>query len=140
MLCSTTMAIQASSTTNSVSPAITALFEHPLGKPNYRDPFFPKSIRYTPIQKPEKGPNDASAPVDFYKDLIVKGISSGPRGRLAIINNQTVAVGDVSKITKGIQNNLLLSPLYVKIIEIKDRSVVIKVEGAPESKELPLKF
>lgn len=133
-----TSALAAPATNNVVMPT-QALFDYPLGKPNHRDPFFPQSIRYKPVEK-TPAPGERGPIVDFYKDLILRGINSGPRGRFALVNNQTLGTGESVKITKGTQNNQLSTPLYIQVLEIKDRSVVIKVEGAPEAKELPLKF
>jgi len=122
-----------------VSSPVKSVFENPIRKPNYCDPFFPKSPRYGKIIAVVTPGEKAPVVQDFYKDLIVKGISLGKR-RFATINNQTMAVGESTKIKVNPQGSPLGVPLNIQVIEIKDRSVVIKVEGAPESKEIPLKF
>jgi hypothetical protein len=114
-------------------------FENGAVKPPYRDPFFPKSSRYlvnqaaTPTPKSPGEPQTPPPPVDCYADIVVKGISISTR-RFATVNNQTFAPGDelAVKTPRG--------SVKLKVLEIKDRSVVVKADGNCEPKELPLKY
>ena len=92
-----------------------------------KDPFFPESSRCQPAAPVDPGPGRGNVP-EFVS---LKGISINQGKKLAIINNYTVAEGEefslryANQITK------------VKVIEIKDRLVVVEVNGV--TKELPLR-
>jgi hypothetical protein len=118
-----------------------SVFENPLNesgfsKECFHDPFFPKSPRYQPkpvvVQPTIPGPTTQQV-VDSYAGVIVKGISFSPTRRFATVNNQTFAPGDKWPIKTP------TGTIVLKVLEIKERSVVVEVEGA-EPKELPLKF
>jgi hypothetical protein len=107
-----------------------SVFEDPVSKPGYTDPFFPKTKRFVPatpepIVIPEQ-------PIDKTQigELKLKGISGTSGNRLALINNQTLAVGETGRVrtAQGVLN--------VQVIEIKDRSAVVKIEGEKEAKEI----
>lgn len=73
------------------------------------------------------------APVIRYTELTLKGITGAKNRRFALINNQTLAVGEKAKVKLGEKQ------IDVLCQEIRDDSVLIKVEGEAEPKELKLK-
>jgi len=99
-----------------------------------KDPFFPDSMRRL-TATPAPAPNTTNtapvliSPVAFS----LKGIS-GPKGqRLALVNNTTLAIGEVTEVRSAGQ--------AVKILlrEIRDRSVLIEIVATGEIKELKLR-
>lgn len=97
--------------------------------PNFgRDPFFPRSQR----RKRTAAVEDTNVVVVVVaEDLILKGLSGTAEKRLAIINNYTFEAGEeyVLRMANG--------PVKVRCIEIRDRSVVISVNGL--TKELRMR-
>lgn len=89
-----------------------------------RDPFFPKSTRRGTVAST----NPVVEPVANFGNLALKGISVNNERRLAIINNKTFEVGEEGEVRVNGQ------PVKLKVTEIRDRSVVITVNGV--SKEL----
>ena len=93
-----------------------------------KDPFFPKTTRFT--RKAPKNDEEVVVVPDFPTELIPRGISLVGGKKLAIINYQTVAeheefsVKANGKVIKG------------QCVEIKEKSVVLKVNGV--TKELSL--
>jgi len=92
-----------------------------------KDPFFPESSRIQPPAAVDPNPTRPNVP-EF---ISCKGISINQGKKLAIINNYTVAEGE--EFTLRYANQIT----KVKLIEIKDRLVVVEVNGV--SKELPLR-
>jgi hypothetical protein len=91
------------------------------------DPFFPNSdSRKASVQVPD---TDHGPSVPAYISL--KGISISQGRKLAIINNYTLAEGEEFTLRYGGQ------AVRVKCLEIKERLVLIQVNGA--TKELPLR-
>ena len=91
------------------------------------------------IVKP--GPAPASGPTNWvvagakpvnYSKLELKIISGLPHKRIATINNQSFFAGDSLKVTVGTNR------LAVTCQEIRERSVVVKVAGETEPRELKL--
>ena len=73
-----------------------------------------------------------TGPPPRYKDLVLKTIS-GPRGRrLALINNQTFSAGEAARV------RLNDSEVKVRCVEIRERSVLVSVEGQEAPRELAL--
>ena len=73
-----------------------------------------------------------AGPPPRYKDLILKTIS-GPRARrLALINNQTFSAGEAARV------RLNDGEVKVRCVEIRDRSVLVSVEGQAAPRELVL--
>ncbi len=68
--------------------------------------------------------------VKRYDDLKLTGLSGTAARRFAIVNNQTFAPGETARVK--------LKDGEVKVLckEIRDRSVVVQLEGATEAKEL----
>lgn len=82
-------------------------------------------VRNTPAASPAQSPASAAK-----RDLTLNGISGGKGNRLAIINGQTLAVGESAQI------RLAESQVKVRCEEIREDSVVVTVDGKPERKEL----
>ena len=91
-----------------------------------KDPFFPHSIRrgIAEIVTP-------NAPLADVRDLVLKGISGGKDRRLALINNRTVENGEEAEFKFGNRT------VKVRCVEIREKSVVIRVDG--QSKEIFLR-
>lgn len=87
-----------------------------------QDPFFPHSIRRGTVV-----PVNTNAPLGAMPDLVLKGISGGKDRRLALLNNRTVEVGE----------ELEMNHKKVRCVEIRERSVVISIDG--QSKEIFLR-
>ena len=91
--------------------------------PKGRDPFFPNSNRQS-MEQSENGENAATVV------LVVKGFSGSGSHRMAIINNQTFAVGDESEVlTAG-------GRIRIRCVEIRDDMAVVTVGKAPQRIEL----
>ncbi len=105
-------------------------FKEPL-PPSYTDPFFPETVRLH--KKPEvAGPVEDRKTV-LLEQIVLKGIS-GPVGRrLALINNYTFAAGESGAV------RLLKGTARIEVLEVKERSAVIKVENDPAPKEIFLR-
>ena len=72
-------------------------------------------------------------PPPKYVDLTLKSISGSGSKKLALINNQTLALGESGKVRLG------NGEVKIRVEEIRDKSVVVTVEGKPGRKELSLK-
>ena len=74
-----------------------------------------------------------AAPPAKFTDLVLKGISGTKDRRFALLNNQTLAVGDtaVVKLEDG--------SVKVRCLEIRERSVLVAVDGQTEPREIPLR-
>jgi thioredoxin-related protein len=73
------------------------------------------------------------APPQRYTELVLKSIS-GPRNRrFALINNQTLAVGESARV------KLEDSEVKVRCLEIRERSIVVAVDGQEGSREIFLR-
>jgi thioredoxin-related protein len=72
----------------------------------------------------------APATPNFYADLALKGISGAPGSRMALINNQTLMVGETAKVR--------VRDTRVEIVckEIRDDSVLVAIDG--QTRELKL--
>jgi thioredoxin-related protein len=71
-------------------------------------------------------------PPPKYTSLTLKSISGSGTKRLALINNQTLAVGESGRVRLGD------GEVKVRVEEIRDKSVVVTVDGKPVRKELSL--
>ena len=93
-----------------------------------KDPFFPNSIRR--IKRDDSG---KQSPIrDFSGLLKLTGIAGGVRP-IATINNLTFAVGEEQEVkVEG-------GKLKIRVVEIREKSVVISVEKQPQQIELKLR-
>jgi hypothetical protein len=98
--------------------------------PSGKDPFFPNSTRPTAgSQKPDVSPTPA--PVDASM-LRLRGITGPADHRIALINNRTFAPGEQGEVSAR------EGKLLIRCVEIRERSVLVTVEGQPEVHELKL--
>jgi hypothetical protein len=88
-----------------------------------KDPFFPKSKRRE-IQ-PMLNTNVVLQPGELPAGMVLKGLSGTKERPLAIINNYTFALGEEAEVRVGHQL------FRIRVIEIKERSVIISVNGTP---------
>jgi hypothetical protein len=95
-----------------------------------RNPFFPNSRRLRNRQ-PD---NSTKAPVtqDYSQLLVLKGITGPPENRIALINNLTFAKGEEAEVRAG------GGKVRVRVLEIRDKSVLINIPGMAGSRELLL--
>ena len=94
------------------------------------------SLTRGPAASPESLPLFSGAPTGpgpKYKELTLKSISGSGSKKLALINNQTFAVGETAKVRLG------TTEVKLRCEEIRESSVLISLDGKPEKKELPLK-
>lgn len=74
----------------------------------------------------------AAAPPARFTNLVLKSITGSANRRLALLNNQTVGVGESVKLPLGERT------VKVRCAEIRAQSVVVQVEGEAESREVRL--
>lgn len=74
-----------------------------------------------------------AAPPPRYTDLVLKGISGTKDRRFALVNNQTLAAGDTAVVKLEDGN------MKVRCVEIRERSVLLAVDGQTEPRELALR-
>ena len=103
-----------------------SVFIVPTSDTEGRDPFFPKSERF----HKRVISLDTSAPIPVVP-LVLNGLSGSGDHKLAIVNGHTLAEGEESEVTTTAGRTI------VRLIEIKDKSVVIEVLG--ERRELHLR-
>jgi len=72
----------------------------------------------------------AAGPAPRFTDLVLKSISGTHGRRLALINNQTFAPGDVARV------KLEDAEVNVRCLEIRAESVLVAVDGQPGQREL----
>jgi hypothetical protein len=90
--------------------------------PGYgKDPFFPRSSRLqaSPVVKTNALPSG-----ELPSGMVLKGISGTKEKPLAIINNRTFGEGEEAQLRVGI------GIYHVKVVEIKERSVMVSVNGS----------
>ena len=105
---------------NQLQPKPVAKKESPQPKPEPREeiPAFNGAVTY---------------PARVYTDLELKGISGRANARFALINNQTIGVGESANVKLGD------SVVKVKCLEIHDDYVVVSVDGANDRRELRMR-
>ena len=94
-----------------------------------RDPFFPASQRRRPMSQASvvASPNASSG---VLAHLVLKGIALNKDRRLALVNNATLAEGEKGPVRVNGQIVML------QCLEIRERSVLVSLEGDKEVKEL----
>jgi len=100
-----------------------------------KDPFFPKSTRHVPkvIIPAVNAPPDMSAFTQLLNSVSLKGISGLPGKHLAMLNNRTLETGE------HIEFKINSQPVKVRLLEIREKSVLIGIEGTAETKEIYLR-
>lgn len=95
--------------------------------PAGKDPFFPNR---------QRGPvvviSTNTTPTITPDALFLKGFTGPPDKRIALINNLTFVKGEEQEVRIG------TAKLKVKLVDIRDNSVIVTVEGQSEPKELVL--
>lgn len=71
-----------------------------------------------------------TVPTPVPDTLVLRNLSGAGTRRLALVNNQTLAKGEEARVRVG-QTNVL-----VRCLDIRDRSVVLRLAGRPEPVEL----
>ncbi len=98
------------------------------------DPFFPKSTRrQQKIVQPVET-NTPPQPNLLLDQLVLKGLSGVKGAPLALINSSTLAVGEMAEIRCGQGQSL-----KIRLREVRDRSVIIEVDGTGMTRELKLR-
>jgi TPR repeat protein len=69
----------------------------------------------------------------YVRDIVLKGISGSPNARFALINNQTLGKGETGNVKAGQKT------VTVKCLEIKEKSVIVQIEGIEQPREIGLK-
>jgi protein disulfide-isomerase len=96
----------------------------------------------TAEETPKKGQTGPAAPSQNgapalaparYSKLTLRGISGPPNARLALINNQSLGVGESGRIKLGDRE------VKVRCLAINDKSVTVMVEGEKSRRELRLR-
>ena len=100
-----------------------SVFIIPTASAQGKDPFFPLSTRLSPPPPPPVSPTDVAPVVVQSVQLDLKGISGAVNRRLAIINNQTFAVGEEAEVAVN------AGRVRVVCKEIKNDSVLVLVNG-----------
>ena len=123
------MAVHAGSDTNAPARPASVFADDLQGK----DPFFPDSVRRLQTIAHSSGTNSATRALTITTRLILKGISGSKTQPMALINNSTFSEGEAGEVRSGAQ--------YVKIRcrEIRDRSVLVEIDGTGEVRELKLR-
>jgi hypothetical protein len=125
-------ASKAGSQTNSVAAEVVipqSVFD--LTAKGIKDPFYPNTLR-SPIPVPAATTN--SVPVAALTSLVLKALSGGAGQRLALINNRTLEVGETAEVTTAGGGKI-----KIRCVEIKESSVLVKVDGQGEPIEIHLR-
>ncbi|MCL4177789.1 MAG: hypothetical protein KJ072_08580 [Verrucomicrobia bacterium] len=92
-----------------------------------KDPFFPNSTR-----RQHKAVVPDVAPAVGPTSLVLLGIIGPPERRVALINNQTFAAGEENRVRVPGGSSL------VKCVAIRERSVIVTIQGGTEQFEIQL--
>jgi len=96
---------------------------------NGKDPFFPTRNRGPIVVVPKPSTQDKEP---NWKAIALRGISGIGDQKYALINTLPFAKGEEGEVKVG------ATKVRIKVIEIKEKSVVISIEGVPGQKELVL--
>ena len=110
---------------------VQAIFIHPKGPQEGKDPFFPKSDRPYREFLPPTTPN--KQPISMTADLKLSGISGSTDHRLAIINNKTFEIGEEGDVPSGSDR------VRIRCLEIKDDSVIVQFVAGGLRREIHLR-
>jgi len=91
-----------------------------------KDPFFPNSHRRDPVAPVAP----STAPVHVAPTLVLRGIVGSPGRRLAIINNETMELGEESAVRTA------AGRVRVKCLQIDPDAVLVQIEGEAQPKKL----
>jgi hypothetical protein len=127
-LCVSCAAANADNKTNAPAPRPLAAFVDDAQRG--KDPFFPESARRNVQPIANAGKETQSIAIGAFS---LKGISRSALQPLALINNATIAVGESAEVRAAGR------PIKIRCREIRDRSVLIEIDGTGELKELKLR-
>ena len=96
--------------------------------PNGKDPFFPNRQRGVVVRQP----TDPAPKEPDWKALQLRGITGVGDQRFALINNLTFAKGEEGDVK--VKNG----KIKIRVLEVKERSVIIQIDGRTDQKELIL--
>ena len=86
------------------------------------------------VLPPEHGAQPSAKPAppakQQFDDLVLKGISGTKQKRFAMINNQTLATGEIASLQVAGKS------VQVRCEEIKDQSVIVSWNAGKERREL----
>lgn len=99
-----------------------------------KDPFFPASTRRL-ASLPRVAPSTNAAPAapSLFTFLTLKGISGTKDKPLALVNGTTMTLGEKAEVRSGYQI------IKVRCLEIRERSVLLELDGSKEIRELKLR-
>ncbi len=96
--------------------------------PGGKDPFFPNRQRgQAVVQKPQQLSREPN-----WRALQLRGITGAGNQRFALINNLTFAKGEDGEVR--VPN----AKIKIRVLEIREKSVIILIDGLPDQKELIL--
>jgi hypothetical protein len=121
-------AVNADNKTNAPAARPLAVFKDDLAG---KDPFFPESTRRT--AQPVTPGSTKESPAIAANVFSLKGISRSAVQPLALINNATIAVGELAEVRANGR------PIKIRCREIRERSVLIEIDGTGEMRELKLR-
>jgi hypothetical protein len=113
------------------APAMKAVFVD--AADSGKDPFFPTSTRRLETFTRATTTNIVAPSNALFSQIALKGISGTKSQPLALINGATVTVGELAEIKCGQQ------VVKVRCREIRERSVLVELEGRGEIRELKLR-
>jgi hypothetical protein len=96
-----------------------------------KDPFFPNSTRLK-IKTPDDQSKTPQTKQDFSRLLKLTGVTGGAKP-IATINNLTFAVGEEQEVKSEGRK------VKIRVLEIRDKSVVVKIDNQSEPVELKLR-
>ena len=98
-----------------------------------RDPFFPNSTRRN-LRPATRTPQLSAGPVTPPQvQLVLRAVLVGQSKRLAQINNRNFEVGEEAEVLAGNQK------IKIRCLEIRESSVLVRIEGVEEPRELSLR-
>jgi hypothetical protein len=98
-----------------------------------KDPFFPHSTRRLEAMPRPSTTNSVAPSSLLWNQLALKGICGTKGEPLALVNGVTVSVGELAEIKFGRQI------VKVRCREIRERSIVLQLDGSSETRELKLR-
>src|ERR1041385_5634112 len=86
-----------------------------------------------PVQQPALFGGAPAGPPPRYTNLVLKSISGTKERRFALLNNQTFSAGETARV------KLESGDVQVHCLEIRDRSVLVTVDGQPGPREIRMR-
>ena len=111
-----------------------SIFVVPTSEREGRDPFFPRTTRLHAVAQTSKtGIVRTNPQPSIAIELALKGISGTPERPLAIINNQTFAVGEENDVVSGGRR------MRIRCLEINVAAESVTIQVGNQKRELRLK-